>query len=156
MPRPPLSPMTSDRRGGAAADPVTWTNVLAEVPLLAGLGRRHLRKVAGAGRIARFHDGMAIVRAGEPGDTFYVVIDGEVSVSRRGRKTVTLGFGSFFGELALLLGGKRSATVTTKGPVLCLAITRARFRKLLRDEPTIAIGILEEVAKRLLAVEASI
>ena len=156
MPRPPLPPPTSGRREGSAADPVTWTNVLAEVPLFAGLGRRQLRKVAGTGRIGRFHDAMAIVRAGEPGDTFYVVIDGQVSVSRRGFKTVTLGFGSFFGELALLLGGERSATVTAKGPVLCLVITRARFRKLLRDEPAIAIGVLEEVGKRLLAVEASI
>ncbi len=129
--------------------------MLAEVPLFSGLGRRHLRKVAGAGRIARFHDGRAIVRAGEAGDTFYVVIDGEVSVGRKGRKRISLGFGSFFGELALLLGSARSATVTANGSVVCLAISRARFRKLLRDEPGIAIAILEEVARRLLAVETS-
>ncbi len=155
MPRSALPPLTSDKPGRPALDPAGWTNVLAEVPLFSGLGRRHLRKVAGAGKIARFHDGRAIVRAGEPGDTFYVVIDGEVSVGRKGRKTISLGFGSFFGELALLLGSARSATVTAKGPVLCLAITRTRFHKLLREEPAIAIGVLEEVGRRLLAAETS-
>ena len=151
----PTQPQTPGEPGGDTADPKLWTNVLAEVPLFTGLSRRHLRKVAGTGRIARFHDATAIVRAGEQGDTFYVIIDGEVSVRRRGLPAIALGTGSFFGEMALLDGAPRSATVMAKGPVGCLAITRPRFLKLLRDEPTIAIALLEELAQRLRTLQAS-
>jgi CRP/FNR family transcriptional regulator, cyclic AMP receptor protein len=152
----PIPQQATSRRADAAADPTTWTNVLAEVPLLAGLSRRHLRKVAGTGRIVRFHNATAIVTAGEPGDAFYVIIDGEVSVRRGGVTALSLGTGSFFGEMALLDGGARTATVMAKGPVTCLAITRARFLKLLRDEPTIAIALLGEVAGRLRTLQASL
>jgi CRP/FNR family transcriptional regulator, cyclic AMP receptor protein len=152
----PTPKQTTSRRGDDAANPTTWTNVLADVPLLAGLSRRHLRRVAGTGRIVRFHNATAIVTAGEPGDAFYVIIDGEVSVRRRGLSALSLGTGSFFGEMALLDGGARTATVIAKGPVACLAITRTRFLKLLRDEPTIAIALLGEVAGRLRTLQASL
>ncbi len=138
------------------ADAGAWTNVLAEVPLFAGLSKRQLRKVAATARIARFHDGRKITRTGEPGDVFYALLDGEVTVTpRRGLPSVQLGAGSFFGEIALLDGGPRSATVAAKGPVVCLAINRTRFLKLLRTEPTITLAILEELARRLRAVHAS-
>ena len=136
-------------------DSASWANVLAGVPLFAGLGRRHVRRVAGTGRIGRFHDATAIIRSGESGDTFYVVLDGEVTVRRRGLPELSLGMGSYFGEMALLDGGVRTATVMAKGPVTCLTITRPRFLKLLRSEPTIAAAILEELARRLRTMQAS-
>jgi cAMP-dependent protein kinase regulator len=111
--------------------------------------------VADTGRIARFHHGTAVIRAGEPGDSFYVIIDGEVSIRRRGLPALSLGPRGFFGEMALLDGGRRSATVIANGPVACLVITRARFLKLLRGEPTIAIALLTEVAGRLRTLQAS-
>jgi CRP/FNR family transcriptional regulator, cyclic AMP receptor protein len=148
----PLQSLPSDR---PAVDAKLWTNVLAEVPLFSGLNRRHIRKVADTGRIARFHHATAIVRAGDPGDTFYVIVDGEVSIRRRGLPALSLGAQGFFGEMALLDGGARTATVTAKGPVVCLAITRTRFLKLLRDEPTIAIALLQEVAQRLRTLQQS-
>jgi CRP/FNR family transcriptional regulator, cyclic AMP receptor protein len=132
-----------------------WANVLAGVPLFAGLSRRHLRQVAGTGRIARFDNATAIVRAGEPGDTFFVVLDGEVVVGRRGLPKISLGMGSYFGEMALLDGGPRSATVTASGPVTCLTIKRPRFLKLLRSEPAISVALLGELAGRLRAVQSS-
>jgi CRP-like cAMP-binding protein len=58
------------------------------------------------------------------------------------------------GELALLDDGPRSATVLAEGDVLALTITRARFRKLLQAEPSIAIGVAEELARRLRSVQA--
>jgi CRP/FNR family transcriptional regulator, cyclic AMP receptor protein len=155
MPRQTLIPTVPRREDAeAATDPRHWTNVLGTVPLFAGLSRRHLSKVAGAGRISRFHDRTAIVRAGEPGDTLYVVLDGEARVRVRGAPELTLGTGSFFGEMALLDGGPRSATVVADGPVVCLAITQARFAKVLRAEPTIAIAMLRELAARLRTAHA--
>jgi CRP-like cAMP-binding protein len=144
------------RRRDAAADPKLWANVLAEVPLFAGLNVRHRRKVAGAAQIRRFHHGTAMVRKDQPGDALYVLLDGEVEVRSPVRKTVTLGAGSFVGELALLDSGPRSATVVTSGEVLALTITRARFRKLLASEPRLGIAVAEELARRLRSVLADV
>jgi CRP/FNR family transcriptional regulator, cyclic AMP receptor protein len=138
-----------------ANDPRDWLNVLAEVPLFSGLSSRHLKKVASLGRIRRIHEGARVIRNGEPGDSLYIVLDGEVSVGRRGLSGLTLGIGSFFGELALIDGGPRTATVVAKTPLVCLTIGRAPFLKLLRAEPAIAITVLEELSARLRAMQAS-
>ena len=137
----------------AEKDARKWTNALAGVPLFAELSRRQLGNVARAGRIVRFHDQTAIVRAGEPGDTLFVVLDGEVTVRRPRTPASTLGVGAFFGELSLLDGGARSATVVARGSVVCLAIRKAAFAKVLRSEPAIAIAMLTEVAARLRLAE---
>jgi hypothetical protein len=92
-----------------------WSDVLAEVPLFAGLSRRHRNKVAALARIRRFHEGTPIVRAGEAGGTFFVLLDGKVSVRRRGLPDLSLGIGTFFGELSLLDGGTRSCGVHKSG-----------------------------------------
>jgi CRP-like cAMP-binding protein len=138
-----------------AGDASGWANVLAGVPLFAGLSRRHLRQVAGTGRIARFDNGTAIVRAGDPGDTFYVILDGDVSIRRRGVSAIPLGTGSYFGEMALLDGGSRSASVIADGQVTCLTIKRPRFLKLLRSEPAISVALLAELAGRLRTIQSS-
>jgi CRP-like cAMP-binding protein len=137
------------------ADARDWSNVLAAVPLFAGLGRRQLKRVAAIGRLRRFHDLSTIVRAGEPGQTLYVVLDGEVLVRRPGFPDLVRPMGSFFGEMALLDGGPRSATVVASGPVLCLTIAQPQFLKLLRTEPPIAVAILQELAARLRAVQST-
>ena len=137
------------------ADASAWTNVLAEVPIFSDLGRRHLKKVAGAGRMVRFHDGASVIRAGTAGDALYVLVDGKVSVRRRGLPAVGLGVGSFFGEMALFDDSPRSATVVADGALVCLVITRARFLKLLRTEPAIAVGLLKELARRLRVAQAT-
>ncbi len=142
-------------RPGAEDDASAWVEVLAEVPLFAGLSRRHLRKVAGAARIVRFHAETPIMRAGEPGNAFYVLLDGQVKVSRPRLPALTLEAGSFFGELSLLDGGPRTATVTAKESLACLTLTRARFTKLLRSEPAIAVAMVEELARRLRAAQAT-
>ena len=131
-------------------DPKEWTNVLAEVPLFASLNARHLRHVASVAKIRKFHDGAAMMRAGDAGDALYILLDGRATVRARGG-AVKLEMGSFVGELALLDGGPRTATVVVDGPVVALSIARASFRKLLRSEPAIAVAIAEELARRLRA-----
>jgi CRP-like cAMP-binding protein len=78
-----------------------------------------------------------------------------VSVRRRGRPHLTLGIGSVLGELALLDGGPRTASVVAQGDVVTLSVPASRFRKLLRAEPAIAIGIAEELARRLRAADSA-
>lgn len=136
------------------SDAGSWTNVLADVPIFTDLSSRHLKKVAGAGRIVKFHEGASIIREGTPGDALYILVDGEVSVQRRSLPAVSLGIGSFFGEMALFDDSPRSATVVANGPVMCLVITRARLHKLLRTEPPIALGLLKELARRLRVVQS--
>jgi CRP/FNR family transcriptional regulator, cyclic AMP receptor protein len=149
-----MRPLPRKRSDHTASDARGWANVLAEVPLFAGLSRRHLNKVTALGKIRRFHQGTAILTAGEPGDSLYVVLDGEVSVRRTGMPAIAREMGSFFGEMALLDGGVRSATVVASAPVTCLTITQSGFLKLLRAEPAIAAALLKELATRLRAAEA--
>ena len=138
-------------RGRSHDDPRTWTNVLADVPMFSGLSARHLRKVAELGRIRRFHDGETIMKAGEPGDAMHVILDGAVSVRPPGRRNATVGIGGFVGELALLDDGPRTATVIATKPVVTLTVTRASFCRLMRTEPSIALAVAEELARRLRA-----
>ena len=133
-----------------------WTNVLAEIPLFAGLSNRDLRRVASVATIKRFHEQTEIIRAGEPGDAMYIVLDGTVTVRRRGLRSADFGIGSVFGEMSLLDGGPRSASVYAAEPVACLRIARPRFAKLLRSEPGIALALLEELAARLRAAQATL
>ena len=149
-----IATTTGSRAKESNTDARGWANVLAGVPLFAELNRRHLNKVAAIGRIRRFHEGSAIVRAGERGDALFVILDGEVSVRRPGLSELSLGSGSFFGEMALLDSAARSASVIAKGPVVCLAIGQPRFLKLLHTEPAIAVALLKEVAARLRSVQA--
>lgn len=139
---------------GPTTDPKQWTNVLAEVPLFAALSKRHLRKVAAAAQIRRFHNGAALMRQGEPGEALHVLLDGKVAVLPPGRPAVRLGIGSFVGELALLDGGPRTATVIADGAVVALTIPRTRFRKLLLSEPSLAVAVAGELAQRLRAAQA--
>ena len=138
-----------------ADDARRWTNVLAEVPLFAQLGPRQRRKVASLARIRRFADGAPLVRVGQAAAALYVVLDGTISIRPPGRRALTLGVGSIVGELALLDGGPRTATVVAQGDVVALAIPASRFRPLLRSEPAIAIGIAEELARRLRGADAA-
>src|SRR5215470_7934675 len=151
---PSRSTSTSSPSAAGDTDARGWANVLAGVPLFADLNRRHLNKLASIGRIKRFHNGTTIIKAGESGDALFVVLDGEVSVRRSRQPGLSLGMGSFFGEMALLDGAARSATVVAAGPVTCLTIGQASFFKLLQKEPTIAIALLRELAARLRNVQA--
>ena len=94
------------------------------------------------------------MRAGESGDDMHVVLDGALSVRRPRMADLTLPAGSFVGELALLDDGPRTATVVADGDVVTLTVTRGRFRKLLREEPSIAIAVAEERARRLRSMQA--
>src|SRR5690242_16307430 len=97
-----------------------WLGTLAEVPLFDGLSKRQLRRIAKLARTRRFAPGSTMVRAGDPGRSFYVVLDGKAKVNRAGGRSRRLGAGDYFGEMALLDDAPRSADVVAEGEVLAL------------------------------------
>ena len=137
---------------GIGAD---WVPVLADVPLFGNLSRRHIKRVASLARTRRFAAGAPIVRAGDAGRTFYVLLDGSAKVNRPGRRSVRLEPGAFFGEMALIDDSPRSADVVAEGEVLALTIDRSGFTKLLRAEPALSQALLRTLAARLRAAEAT-
>jgi CRP-like cAMP-binding protein len=130
-----------------------WAAVLQQVPLFQSLSRRHLRRVAGCARTRRFERGSAIVRAGQPGSAFYVVLEGEASVATRRGRGVRLRAGDSFGEMALLDGAPRSADVVAVGDVVAMEIGRTAFARLLKQEPQIALALLRTLAQRVRRLE---
>lgn len=133
-----------------------WLDTLAEVPLFEGLSKRHLRRIAKLARIRRFAPGSVMVRAGDTGRSFYVLLDGSAKVKRTGRRSLRIGVGGFFGEMALIDDSPRSADVVAEGDVLALTIDRPGFAKLLRGEPALAQALLRTLAARLRAAEATV
>jgi CRP-like cAMP-binding protein len=132
-----------------------WLSTLAEVPLFNGLSKRQLRRIAKLARVRRFAPGSTMVRTGDPGKSFYVLLDGKARVVRVNGRARRLGAGDYFGEMALLDGAPRSAAVVADGEVLALTIDRPGFMKVLRAEPALAQALLGTLAARLRAAERS-
>jgi len=126
-----------------------FASSLSKVPLFAGCSRRDLYTIARVVREVPHGAGTTIAREGEPGVGLFVILDGVAEVSIGGRKKATLGPGDFFGEIALLDGGPRTATVTAKTDVKLLGLTEWVFRGLIREHPSIALKTLQQMAGRL-------
>lgn len=121
---------------------------LKEVPMFEGCSPRQLRSVA---RIARVFDapaGTMLTRADEPGDEFFLILDGTASVEVAAAQRMPLRPGAFFGEMSLLDGGPRSATVVAETPVRLLVISRRNFSVLLKDVPGLTQSLLDALTAR--------
>jgi CRP-like cAMP-binding protein len=113
---------------------------LREVPLFQAMTTRHLKRVAALAAVSRYH-GAPVVRAGTRGDAFHVILAGTAQVRTPDGYARLLQAGDSFGELALLDGAPRAASVVAVGELITARIARAAFLKLLRDEPAIAVGL---------------
>jgi CRP/FNR family cyclic AMP-dependent transcriptional regulator len=129
------------------------TDVLAQVPLFAGLPRRHLKKLAERADEVTFDPGSHIVEVNDPGSAFFVLVAGEAKVVRNGRTLGHLQPGDFFGEISLLDGGPRTASVIAETPVDAVRIFKKTFDELLSEEPGVASQILVVLARRLREAE---
>ena len=89
-----------------------------------------------------------LTRQGGPGREFFVLVEGSADIERDGKRIETLGPGEFFGELALLCERPRTATITAVSPVRVLVLTATNFKRLLRENPSISVKVLEAVAAR--------
>ncbi|HKN88904.1 MAG TPA: cyclic nucleotide-binding domain-containing protein, partial [Acidimicrobiia bacterium] len=94
-------------------------------------------------------EGHVLVKEGDRGLEFFVIVSGLAKVSRRGRKVGELGPGDFFGELALLIDSNRNATVTALTPMEAIVLSRREFEAALADAPRMTRKIMAGMARRL-------
>jgi CRP-like cAMP-binding protein len=129
---------------------------LEDVPLLEGCTRAQLREVARISRALQVPAGTVLTRAGEPGEEFFFIIDGRARVHVSAKKRRRLGPGEFFGEMSLLDGEPRSATVRAETDMRLLIILRRNFQTLLGEVPELTRSILIVLSRRLRELERTL
>jgi CRP-like cAMP-binding protein len=121
---------------------------LAEVPLFSTCSQRELREIAKLGTPIEVDEGRVLTKQGAPGREFFLVLDGKADCAVRGRRVAVFGPGDYFGELALIEGGTRTATVTATSPMELLVLSTTEFASLIRSSSSIAIKMLTALARR--------
>jgi CRP/FNR family cyclic AMP-dependent transcriptional regulator len=128
-------------------------DALGRVPLLSGLSKRDLSQILAIGTEREFRAGEVIVREGDLGRDFYLVLSGTAELHVPRHRPEALGPGDYFGEIAVLDSGPRSATITATSLVNALRIERSAFIRLLDEYGSIARKILVVTVQRLRALE---
>jgi CRP-like cAMP-binding protein len=122
---------------------------LRGVPLFSDVSDRDLRSIATSMRRRTFAPGDQIVSEGDGGVGFFFVETGEVAVTRDGERRATLSSGDHFGEIAVLAGAHRTATVSAVNDVVCWGMPAWTFRPLVREQPSVTVKLLEAMARQL-------
>jgi len=151
-PKARLEPVSS----GATVKQGDKIERLKEVRIFEECSQRQLRSIA---RIALVFDapaGTTLTRAEEPGDEFFLILDGTASVDVATEKRGPLRPGAFFGEMSLLDGGPRSATIVAETPVRLLVISRRDFSLLLKEVPGLTQSLLVTLSRRVRQAEESV
>lgn len=125
--------------------------LLSGVPLFAGCSKRELGAIAGSMKEIRRSPESILARQGDPGVGFFLITSGTATVKANGRTRAKLGSGDFFGEISLLDGGPRSATVQADTAIEMLGLTGWSFRGVIEHYPSIAQKMLVVMAERLRA-----
>jgi CRP/FNR family transcriptional regulator, cyclic AMP receptor protein len=129
---------------------------LRTVPLFSGCSARELASLSRFLKEVEFPAGREIVKQGQTGTGLHVIMDGETRVVVGDRTRRRLGPGAFFGEISLLDRGPRTATVVAETPVRTLSLSSWNFRAALKEHPTLAVKMLEELASRIRASGPSV
>src|SRR3954468_3282440 len=129
----------------------TKVDALSRAPLFAGLSKDELAELAKVTEDLDFREGKVFCKQGEIGSDFFLIMEGEAEVTRDGSKVATHGPGDFFGEVALVEDVPRNATVTVTAPVRCFVVHRARFTRLLDEQPEVERKVMRALARRLVA-----
>ena len=123
-------------------------DLIRKVPLFSQCTKRELRSIASKADLMDAPEGMPLVTEGGLDRELMVIVDGSVEVRRGGRKIATLKSGDFFGEIAMISGGPRSATVTTTSASTLLVIGEREFGALVDEMPSIATSVLQVLGER--------
>ncbi len=130
-------------------EPSSYVSHLKNVPIFRDLPAASLESIARSMRERTYEPGAVIVKQGDPGVGFFLITEGRVEVSHGDHTIRDLGPGEFFGEMALMEERPRSATVTARERTACLQLVRWDFRALLKENPDLAVKMLEVVVQRL-------
>ena len=133
-------------RGAVGGAPV---ETLSRIPLFEELDAAELQSVADLMNEANVPAGATVTAEGGPGDGFFVLESGEAEVRVGGEPRATMTSGDYFGEIALLLGSSRTATVVATTDLRCYALTPWDFRALVEGNPTIAWKVMQSMAARM-------
>ncbi len=123
--------------------------MLAAVPIFSTLGEKLLKRIASGAKERQYAAGETIVRKGEKGIGFYLILDGKVSVRADGKTLTTLGPAQFFGEMALLDDQPRTADVVAESACHCLVISAWEFWGFLANEPETIRALFQETIRRI-------
>jgi CRP-like cAMP-binding protein len=126
------------------------------VPLFVGLEPRELERLSSSFKERTFEGGNTVATEGEGGAGFFVIEDGEAVVTVHGEERGRLGPGDYFGDIALIDQGARSATIVAESNLRCYGLTFWDFRPLVESDARIAWPLLQAMAKRLRAAESEI
>jgi len=127
--------------------------LLQRVPLFADFDKGELKRLSGSFKPRTFKPGEEVTTEGMGGAGFFVIQSGEATISVRGQERGKYGPGDYFGEIALIDEGRRSATIKADTELECYGLTSWEFRPLVESNATIAWKLLETMAKRLRAVQ---
>jgi CRP-like cAMP-binding protein len=122
---------------------------LARVPIFEKCTPEEIRAIADVAQEHFYEPGQIIVTQGTPGQAFYLILAGRVSIERDGRALGAFGPGDFFGEMSLLDSAPRSATIRAIEQTRCLMLSSWDFKALVERNPSIAIKLLEVLSRRL-------
>jgi CRP/FNR family transcriptional regulator, cyclic AMP receptor protein len=131
------------------------TALLAVVPLFASMSERQLKVLNQAMKVVKFGPGQNLISEGEDDARFYLIVEGTAKVTVKGRKKRQIGPGDYIGEMAVVDGGVRSATVTAETDVVTLSAARWNFEAVLKSNPTVALAILREMVRRVRELEGT-
>ena len=127
----------------------TKVQALKGVPLFEGLSRKELVQLERICEDLQVESGKVLCEESQTGHEFFVIVDGKVQVTRKGRRVATLGGGDFVGEIALVTELPRTATVTAETPVRLFVMTSREFHAVLDQNPNVERKVLRALARRL-------
>jgi CRP-like cAMP-binding protein len=128
-------------------------DLLHRIPLFAGLGKREVERLGMLAEEVFVPGGKVLMRQGDHGDDMMIIVAGKVAVERDGERVNTLGPGDWFGEIALIGSGPRTATVTADGPAQLLVINHRDFHSVMEEFPEVAAQVLTTLAHRIRRLE---
>lgn len=129
--------------------------LLHAIPLFARFDRHHLERLGMLTDEVDVPAGKVLIRQGDSGDDLMVIVSGQVGVDRDGERVNQLGPGDFFGEIALIERGPRTATVTAEEPTRLLVVSHRDFHALMEEFPDVAAQVLLALAHRVRQIESS-
>jgi CRP/FNR family transcriptional regulator, cyclic AMP receptor protein len=130
--------------------------LLATIPLFEGLSKKQLKQIANTSEVVDYMAGHSIVREGEIGDSFFVVLHGQAKVSTGGKTVNRIIPGDHFGEISLLDGGPRTATVISETPMTMLLLSRKAFLKNVGHDSEMALALMKTMARMIRRVDRSL